>query len=92
MGKKKSSGNAYTSKGQRPNVAKNTRKSMRRDYMSNTLLRRNNQIAAWEAGKNVMLTVPNNGADVKKTPFVRVNARLVWGTPGHGYSMKQTSE
>jgi hypothetical protein len=43
--------NAYTSKGERPNVSKNTRKSMRRDYMSNPLQRLSNQVAAWKAGK-----------------------------------------
>ena len=90
---KKSSGNSYTSKGERPNVLKNTRKAMRRDYIENRKLERlNNQIAAWKAGKNVMLTVPNTGADVKKAPFVRVNAREVWGNPTNGYMMKQATE
>ncbi len=89
---KKSSGKNYTSKGERPNVSKNTRKLMRRDYMNNPLLRLSNQIAAWKAGKNVMLTVPNTGADVKKAPFVRVNAREVWGNPTNGYMMKQATE
>jgi len=91
--KKKSSGNSYTSKGERPNVSKNTRKAMRRDYIENRKLERlNNQIAAWKAGKNVMLTVPNKGDDAKKMPFVRVNAREVWGNPNSSYMMKQTAE
>jgi hypothetical protein len=93
MGKKKSSGNSYTSKGERPNVSKNTRKAMRREYIDNHKLERlNNQIAAWKAGKNVMVTVPNKGGDIKKMPFVRVNAREVWGNPNSSYMMKQTSE
>ena len=84
--------NAYTSKGERPNVSKNTQKSMRRDYMSDPLQRLSNQVAAWKAGKNVMLTVPNKGGDAKKMPFVRVNAREVWGNPTNGYMMKQATE
>jgi hypothetical protein len=71
---KKSSGNSYTSKGERPNVSMN------------------NQIAAWKAGKNVMLTVPNKGGDAKKMPFVRVNAREFWGNPNSSYMMKTTAE
>jgi len=90
---KKSSGNSYTSKGERPNVSKNTRKAMRRDYIENRKLERlNNQIAAWKAGKNVVLTVPNKGGDAKKMPFVRVNAREFWGNPNSSYMMKTTAE
>jgi ribosomal protein L21E len=90
---KKSSGNSYTSKGERPNVSKNTRKAMRRDYIENRKIERlNNQIAAWKAGKNVMLTVPNKGSDAKKMPFVRVNAREFWGNPNSSYMMKTTAE
>lgn len=90
---KKSSGNSYTSKGERPNVSKNTRKAMRRDYIENRKIERlNNQIDAWRAGKNVMLTVPNKGSDAKKMPFVRVNAREFWGNPNSSYMMKTTAE
>ena len=90
---KKSSGNSYTSKGERPNVSKSIRKAMRRDYIENRKLERlNNQIAAWKAGKNVMLTVPNKGSDAKKMPFVRVNAREFWGNPNSSYMMKTTAE
>jgi hypothetical protein len=39
-----------------------------------------------------MLTVPNKGGDAKKMPFVRVNAREVWGNPTNGYMMKQATE
>ena len=87
---KKSSGNAYTSKGDRPNVARKTTNAMRRDYMDNPIQRLSNQIAEWKAGKNVMLTVPNTGADARKAPFVRVNAREVWGNPTTAFSMKSS--
>ena len=91
--KKKSSGNSYTSKGERPNVSKNTRKAMRRDYIENRKLERlNNQIDAWRAGRNVMLTIPNDGGDAKKMPFIRVPATKVWGDPKNSfYKMKISS-
>jgi hypothetical protein len=86
MGQK--SRTSQTSKGERRSVSKDTCKAMRREYMSSPLLRQNNQIKAWAAGKKVMLTVPNNGGDAGKMPFVRVNARDVWGVPGKGFTIK----
>lgn len=65
---------------------------MRRDYMTNDLLRGNNQMAAWRAGKNVVLTIPNKGADKLKAPYIRVNARDYWGNPNAKFTMKSTPE
>jgi hypothetical protein len=86
---KKSSGKNYISKGERPNVSRWLRKTMRREYLENNLLERaNNQIAAFIKGKNVVLTIPNPNKNEKNKKFIRVNAREVWKTGS--YSMKST--
>ena len=85
MGKKKKS-NGYTSKGLHSNVSKDTRKAMRRDR--SLLETTRNKYAAFKRGKNVMLTVPNPNKGEKNKPFIRVNAKEVWGNPNKVYMMK----
>lgn len=78
MGKKN-----YTSKGERPNVKRSTRTAMRREY-TGTVAEMNNKVDAWRAGKRVMLTIPNPevvGDNPTNKPFIRVEAKQVWGDP-----------
>ena len=77
---KKSSGNNYTSKSERPNTAKSVLKSRRLDY-NNTMSQLNNQVKAWRRGKKVMLTIQNPNKKETNKPFIRVNALDVWGPP-----------
>ena len=86
MGKKKS-GTTYTSKGQRPNVSKDTRKMQRRAYLK-SLDRNLNQIIAWRKGKRVMLTVPNPNKNETNKRFIRVEATEYLGMPGERYIIK----
>ena len=86
MGKKKS-GTTYTSKGQRPNVSKDTRKRQRRAYLK-SLDRNLNQIIAWRKGKRVMLTVPNPNKNETNKRFIRVEATEYLGMPGERYIIK----
>lgn len=88
---KKSSGTSYTSKGERPNLARKTKNAMRRDYLENCQLERlNNQIKAWKRMKNVMLTVPNPNKNETNKRFIRVSAREFWGNPAASFLMKSS--
>lgn len=40
-----------------------------------------NQLDAWEKGKKVTLTIPNPDTTAKHMPFIKVDARQVWGLP-----------
>ena len=77
---KRSSGKNYTSKGERPNVSRWIQKACRRQYLT-TDLRFANQVAAWRAGKNVMLTVQNPDKKNTKERMIRIPAIDVWGFP-----------
>jgi len=77
---KKSSGNNYTSKSQRPNVSKSITKSLRKDY-NNSMTRLNNQVDAWQKGKRVMLTIANPNKKETNKPYIRVNAFEIWKSP-----------
>ena len=81
----KSSG--LVSKGERPNVRKDTRKAIRRGVSNlETML---NKYKAFKKGKNVMLTIPNPNAKANPAkPFIRVNAKDVWRNPNEVYMMK----
>ena len=48
---KRSSGNKYVSKGERPNVTRSVLNAIRREYITSDA-RLNNQVKAWRAGKN----------------------------------------
>ena len=77
---KRSSGKNYVSKGERDSVARSTRKATRLHYLT-TDSRVANQIAAWRAHKNVMLTIPNPDKKNTKERFIRVPANEHWGYP-----------
>lgn len=86
---KKSKGKNYTSKGERPNVAKSTRKAMRRDYLENHGVERvGNQMKAFLKGKRVMLTIENPNKNETNKRFIRVPAGEVWKTGS--YTMKSS--
>ena len=51
---KRSSGNNYTSKGERPNTTKSVLKARRLEY-NNTMSQLNNQVNAWRRGKRSCL-------------------------------------
>lgn len=74
MAKKGGSGKTYQSKGERPNVTKSVSKACRRDYVESGQ-RMINQIKAFKAGKNVVMTIPNPNTNETNKRFVRVNAK-----------------
>lgn len=74
---KKSSGKTYTSTGTHSNVARNITNANRRDYMASGM-RLINQRRAFEAGKNVVVTIPNPNPEEKNKPFIKVPAKEVW--------------
>jgi hypothetical protein len=76
---KKSSGKHYTSKGERSNVARWLVKENRREYMQSGM-RQHNQLLAYMAGKNVVLTIPNPNTNETNKRFIRVPANEVWKT------------
>ena len=85
MASKKS---GYVSKGERTNVNKKLRNSIRRNHSTTKklerLINKRNQFAK---GKNVVLTILNPIKSETDKPFIRVNAKEIWGkdTP---YMMK----
>ena len=84
--KKGGKSKGLVSKGERPNVAKDTRKLMRGKVTElQTAL---NKQEAFKQGKNVMLTIPNPNKTERNKPFIRVNAKEVWGNPNKAYVMK----
>ncbi len=70
----------YISKGQRPNVRKDIRKIMRREYLG-SLEQLLNKVDAWKKDKKVMLTIPNPNKHATNQKFIRVSAKEVWGSP-----------
>ena len=91
MGKKKSRA-TQTSKGERNNVSKDVSKALRRDYLQNSLARLNNQVSAFNRGKNVMLTIPNPNTSQTNKRFLRVNAKDVWKFNNKFIMKQNTSE
>lgn len=83
---KRSSGNHYQSKGERPNVSRSILNACRRDYVGSDRYW-NNKVRAWRAGKNVILTIPNPDKKNTKERMIRVPAIDVWGFP-RGSSLK----
>ncbi len=77
---KRSSGNNYTSKGERRNVSRSVLKSLKIDY-NKSMDRINNQVSAWRKGLHVMLTIANPDKKETNKPYIRVNALNVWGPP-----------
>lgn len=76
-------GTGGPSKGIHSNVSAATRKAMRQSY-TGTVEQMENKVSAWRAGKRVMLTIPNPevvGENPTNKPFIRVEAKKVWGDP-----------
>ena len=88
--KKGGKSKGFVSQGQRPNVSKWVRKAARRDYLSDDLAVVLNKQAAYAAGKNVMLTVPNPNTNETNKRFIRVPASDVWPNPNKKFMMKGT--
>ena len=82
MAKSKSNGRNYVSKGERQSTNQKTLNAMRSLRLS-PAGEFVEKINAWRAGKRVMLTVPNPNSLETNKPFVRVEAREVWGSPFH---------
>jgi len=76
MGKKKSR-EKYTSKG----IVGSPMKSSTKQDPGYAFRRSLNQRIAWKEGRNVVLTIPNPNDKETNKPFIRVNARQVWGDP-----------
>ena len=74
---KRASGKTYTSAGIHSNVSRATRRAMHQDYIASGD-RIFNQLAAFRAGKRVMVTIENpNKAETSKR-FIRVEASTIW--------------
>ena len=85
MGKKKSRDH-QVSKGERKSVSRKTTNAVKKDRSFIDVSR-----AKWDAyakGKNVIVTVPNPNTNETNKPFIRVNAKDVWGSR-KPYIMKQ---
>ena len=63
----------YISAGINSNVSKATKNAMRREYMASPD-RVLNQRAAFDAGKNVMITIPNPNENETNKRFIRISA------------------
>ena len=81
MGKRKKSRESTKSSGERPNTNRSVLKSVRKEYLSESFSRLNNQVSAWRAGKKVMVTIPNPNEKETNKPFIKVPARQAWGVP-----------
>jgi len=64
----------FISQGIHSNVSKSVRKAMRTDYMASSE-RVLNQRAAFDAGKNVMVTIANPNENETNKRFIRVPAK-----------------
>ena len=80
---KKESRDKYTSKGVVGKTMK-SRSNSDDDYASRRLM---NQQAAWQNGKNVVVTIQNPNKNETNKPFIKVNARDIWGSPKRKYSI-----
>ena len=78
----------YTSKGQRRNVSRWSIKAGRKDVSE--LEKLNRKVDAWMKGKKVLLTITNPNKNEKGKPFIKKEAKEVWGkyTP---YLMKTSN-
>jgi len=77
MGKKGGKSKGYISAGVNSNVSSNTRNAVRKEYMQSSE-RIMNQLKAFRAGKNVVVTIENPNKEDLSRRFIRVNARDVW--------------
>jgi len=70
MAKKGGSGKHYQSKGELPNISKEIRKAVRRDYMASNM-RIINQLDAMKKGKRVVFTIPNPNPNETNKRFIK---------------------
>ncbi len=77
---KRSKSSGYISNGERSSVNKSLRKALRLEYLQSDS-RLANQQAAWQAGKPVMLTIPNPDKKNTKERMIRIPAISRWGYP-----------
>lgn len=77
MAKKGGKSKGYVSAGVNSNVNPKIRNAMRRDYMQSPD-RILNQLKAFRAGKNVVVTIENPNKNETNKRFIRVNARDIW--------------
>ena len=78
---KKSSGNTYQSKGERPNVKRNILNAVRRDVTPSQKME--HIMTAYLKGRNPWLTVPNSNTNETNKRFIRVKSEDLWGNPKH---------
>ena len=78
---KKSSGNTYQSKGERPNVKRNILKTVRRYVTPSQKME--HIMTAYLKGRNPWLTVPNSNTNETNKKFIRVKSEDLWGNPKH---------
>lgn len=64
----------FISQGIHSNVSKSTRRAMRAEYLASGQ-RLINQRTAFDAGKNVMVTIPNPNENETNKRFIRVPAK-----------------
>lgn len=77
MGKKGGKSSGYVSAGVHSTVNKKTRNAMRAAYLASKE-RVINQRRAFDAGKNVVVTIENPNKEETNRRYIRVNARDVW--------------
>lgn len=80
MGKKGGKSSGAVSQGIHSNVRQSILNVNRQSYMKSGL-RLLNQRRAWAKGKNVVLKIENPNKNETDKPFIRVNARDIWGSP-----------
>ena len=80
MPRRKSTSSGYTSKGERPNVSKSIKTKV-----IDPLQKLNNQVAAWKAGKKVMVTIENPNKKETNKKYIKVPATQAWGYPKNGF-------
>ena len=82
---KKSSGNNYTSKGERNNVSRSYSKAERRER--SLLEQYTNKMKAFKGGRTVYITIPNPNKNETNKRFIKVDAKTIW-TKTEPYRMK----
>mgnify|MGYP001318357598 CR=1 FL=1 len=75
MPRRKSTSSGYASKGERPNVSKSIKTKVV-DPMKSLL----HKVAAWKAGKKVMVTIANPNKTETNKRFIRVPATTAWNS------------
>lgn len=79
MGKRKGGkSSGYVSKGERSCVAPRNRVHRYERHPAERMI---NQLKAWQANKNVMLTIENPDTSATNERFIRVPAKNIWRQP-----------